>query len=612
MSAFLSRTEVWVFALATAAFLALYWAFRGAPIGQAADDEGADAPRAAYRDRVIAAVVVGLLLIVGGAYIALARSLLWSIPVFAIGFGLVLALIVFNQRYRHASPALRRTIDLSNTALTIALVAGILIVINVLAFRYGGRAIDLTRERTFSLESLTNNQLKALDRPVTFTLISGKSPLAALQSERIQQVLDLYKAANPDRIRLETLDPYAEPEKFEAIVKRAPGVAVTQGGGVILIEYGAGEKAAFSVIRNSELFDLPTSGRVEDQAALFESTFHGETAITSALIALREGKKPKIYFTTGHGEPSLNESRPREPGIGVWHARLAATGVDVAELNLIETEVPADASLLVVVGPKSPFRTEEVSKIRGYLDRGSPALMLLGSQEKTGLEEILRSYNIDFGRGTIVDRRLSAPGRPQFVYMPMTPDLRHPIVDSLISRFVLMPSASPIRILGFGGSAPVNTNLKATPLLRSSTFSWAESDLAKRPVEFDQGPDEKGPLTVGVTVSEKPKTEGNREGDKPRTEGNREGDPRLVLFSSSTMADNDLIQEEPINQDLLMNAIAWLRGRPDLQGIAPRTHVSMTLLADPVLRFRLIMVPTVMAVLLVIGLGISTYVARRE
>ena len=375
---------------------------------------------------------------------------------------------------------------------------------------------------------------------------------------------------------------------------------MTQGGGV-LIEYGAGEKATHSVVRTSELFDLPASGRVEDQAALYESTFHGETAITSALIALREGKKPKIYFTTGHGEPSIDESRPREPGIGVWRARLAATGAEVAELNLIETEIPADTSLLIVVGPKTPFRTEEVSKLRGYLDRGSPALMLLGSQEKTGLEELLRSYNIDFGRGTIVDRRLSAPGRPQFVYVPMTPALRHPIVDPLIGRYVLMPSASPIRILGFGGSAPVNMNVRGTPLLRTSNFSWAESDVSKRPVEFDQGPDEKGPLTVGVTVN-----------DKPKAEGKQEGDPRLVLFSSPTMAENDLLQEEPTNQDLLMNAIAWLRGRPDLQGIAPRTHVSMTLLADPVLRFRLIMVPTVMAVLLVIGLGISTYVARRE
>ena len=55
MSAFLSRTEVWVVALATAAFLALYWAFRGAPIGQAAEDEGNEAPRASYREVLSAA-----------------------------------------------------------------------------------------------------------------------------------------------------------------------------------------------------------------------------------------------------------------------------------------------------------------------------------------------------------------------------------------------------------------------------------------------------------------------------------------------------------------------------------------------------------------------------
>jgi hypothetical protein len=268
---------------------------------------------------------------------------------------------------------------------------------------------------------------------------------------------------------------------------------------------------------------------------------------------------------------------------------------------LLENDIPSDASLLVIVGPKTLFRANEVTRLRGYFDRGGPALLLLGNQEKTGLEELLKSYNIDFGRGTIVDPRLSATGRPQFVYVPVAGALRHPIVDPLIGRFVLMPSSRPIQVLGFGGSAPLNTNVMATPLLRTSNFAWGESDVTKRPIKFDQGADEKGPLNVGVTVSDRPKS-GKRE----------EGKARLVLFSSPSMADNDLLQEEPTNQDLLMNSIAWLRGRPDLQGIAPRTHVSMTLLADPVLRFRLIMVPTVMAVLLVIGLGISTYLARRE
>ena len=43
---FLSRTEVWLGALALAAFLALFWVLRGAPLGQAtgAEDEDDDAP----------------------------------------------------------------------------------------------------------------------------------------------------------------------------------------------------------------------------------------------------------------------------------------------------------------------------------------------------------------------------------------------------------------------------------------------------------------------------------------------------------------------------------------------------------------------------------------
>jgi len=61
-----------------------------------------------------------------------------------------------------------------------------------------------------------------------------------------------------------------------------------------------------------------------------------------------------------------------------------------------------------------------------------------------------------------------------------------------------------------------------------------------------------------------------------------------------------------------MNALSWLRGRPELQGITPKTHVSMTLAADPLLQSRLIMVPTVMGSLLIIGFGISTYWLRRE
>ena len=78
------------------------------------------------------------------------------------------------------------------------------------------------------------------------------------------------------------------------------------------------------------------------------------------------------------------------------------------------------------------------------------------------------------------------------------------------------------------------------------------------------------------------------------------------------MADNRCSSSTRSNLDLLMNTVNWLRGRAELEGIAPKIHDALTLTADPVVRARLILVPTVMAVLLIITLGVTTYLARRD
>jgi hypothetical protein len=100
--------------------------------------------------------------------------------------------------------------------------------------------------------------------------------------------------------------------------------------------------------------------------------------------------------------------------------------------------------------------------------------------------------------------------------------------------------------------------------------------------------------------------------DRPAPGGNEPGAPRLVVFSSRYLADNAFVQADPANLDLVMNAVGWLRGKPELLGIDPNRHVSLALSPDPVLRARLVLVPTVMAVLLIITLGVTTYLARRD
>ena len=606
----LTRTEVWLGLLALTAFLVLTWALRGAPLGQATAqlDEADDAPGAGYRDRVVLAIVGGLLLVLAGGRLALTGRLIWSLPAFALGFGIVLTLIGVNrQHHRHRSPSLLRTIELAHSVLTAALIAGILIVANVLAFRYGGRALDFTRERSFSLSSLTLNQLASLKRPVTLTVFFGDSPRSSRQLDRMQQMVDLYKAANPDRVSLVYINPYTELERFDALLKRFPDIGVTQGGG-LLIEYGEGPTAAHVVIRNNDLFEVARNERFEESTARFESSFKGEDAVTTALIRLQEGKRPKIALVVGHGEPSTAEIDPRKAGLGLFKSRLGALGYEVVELNLLNESVPAEVALVAVIAPKTPFNADEAAKLKTALDAGKPLLATVGgpasADEKTGLEELFRSYNLALGSSVVIDPWLNYQGQPMLVYAPIVGQVHHPIIDSLTNRPALMPRSSPIRILMAANEAQTkstyNQAVLPTVILRTSDKAWGETEIASKKLERTDK-DEQGPLNVGVAVT-----------DRPRPESGQEPKPRLVVFSSPFMAFNVFLTEEPTNLDLLMNSINWLRGQSEMGGIGPKTHVALTLAADPVLRTRLILVPTVMAVLLIIGLGLTTYMARRE
>jgi hypothetical protein len=607
---YLSRSEFWIFGSALVTLLIGTWVFRGAPPGQSGDTEDdMEAPRAGYRDRIVVAVVVGLILIMGGAYVAIARGILWSLPIFALGFGLVLALISFNQRYRHASPSLRRTIDFSSSFLNAALLAGILIVFNVMAFRYGGQPLDMTREQTYSLSSMTITQLLSLKQPVTFTSVFGRGPRAVRQRERVLQLLESFKSVNPAFIEIDSVDPYSDLTRGDELLKRVPELEILHGGGIV-IEYGEGEGATHVVVRNQDLFHPIQPGGGRSSQTNFASAFTGEDEITSALVRLREGKRAKVAFTTGHGEAASNDLNPRGRGVGNWKARLSKVGCEVIDLNMIQEEIPADLSLLIVVSPKTPFKAEEVAKLKAFAAGGGPVMLLVGP-EPSGLDDFLKSFNLAIRGGLVVDPRYNFRGNLSLVFAPTSLTSKHPIIEPLgANRAVLLPGAAPIQVFGqtARGRAPtavVDPALVPTPIILTTTYSWAENNPKNPPFRLDPEGDQPGPVTVGVAVAER--AESAARGAEPP-----EGKPRLALFSCPGIAENIFQEYEPTNLDLLMNTASWLRNRPDTQGIPPHTHVALTLSVDPFLRSRLILVPSAVAAMLIVATGITVYVARRQ
>ena len=319
-------------------------------------------------------------------------------------------------------------------------------------------------------------------------------------------------------------------------------------------------------------------------------------ALTTALMRLREGTKPRIVFTTGHGEPSIDDMDVGHAALGLWRARLTATGSEVLAVNLLTQDVPDETALVVVVGPKSPFRSDEAARLKAFAERKKPVLLLLGDAETTGLEEFLKGFQVEIGPGFVVEPTSNYRGNPTTLLVPIV-NAREPMIEPLNNEIVVLHRAAPLKI---GNPAPGAAAVLPVVLLKTSPRSWAEPDLKSARGQKDPT-DQAGPIPVAVAVN-----------DRPAAGETRPGPPRLVVFSSRYMADNMVVQLAPANLDLLMNAVNALRGKAGSLGIPPKVHVAPTLSPDPVLKARLVLVPTVLSVLLIITLGVTTYLARRD
>ncbi|WZO97849.1 GldG family protein [Isosphaeraceae bacterium EP7] len=596
MGGWLSRPVLSLLILGLAALGMLGWSLRGASRPRAGEYDAAGLRRLALRLYLGAAA--GLVLVLAGVGLLLSDYVAASLPLFAGGFGTWITLARRNERFKHESPAIRRVVGAADAALTASLLAGVLLVGNLVAFRYGGRPIDLTVERSHSLSPLTLKALGSLDRPLTLTTYYGRAARSQAQLARVGELADLYRGARPDLVRLSTINPYAEPTAWEELARNVPSVALSPAGGVIL-QYGEGDDARRTVVRGDELFSLVAdeSGRtVPDR---FTTRFNGEDALTSALIRLVEGKPVRVAFTAGHGEPTGLSGDPRQPSLALWKQRMSALGMRLDDLDTARHPIPDDLALLIIVAPKSPFQPDELAKVQEHMNRGGGVLLLTDSAQAAGLAGLLDPYEVRLGPGRVVDPTYNYNGRMTMVFAPpMGPGgPPHPIADGLGNRAVLVPSAAPLVLKGPG---PAGVG-EAYPILWTSPGSWVESDPDVSPPVRDAAKDAAGPIVVGLAITG-PST----------TTGQADGAPKMVVFSSPFLGDDAFVGIEPSNLDLLINASQWLRGKPELVGIAPKTHVALTLTSGPEKRTKLVFVPTVMAAAIIIALGVGTAMARRR
>jgi hypothetical protein len=130
--------------------------------------------------------------------------------------------------------------------------------------------------------------------------------------------------------------------------------------------------------------------------------FNAENVISSAIKYVTNENIPMVYFTQGHGEKNYEEYYSK------LIDNLIKNNYNSKPLDLTTaTEIPADAGLVVVVGPTEDFSTENKTHFSEYFDRGGRVVFMLepsdSKNELTNIEDILEEYSFTMNYDRVVE-----------------------------------------------------------------------------------------------------------------------------------------------------------------------------------------------------------------
>jgi len=417
--------------------------------------------------------------------------------------------------------------------LSVLVVLGILVAVNYLSSRQNKRW-DLTANQQYSLSEQTIKLLKGLDAPVKFLVFDQQGQL-----DRFRTRLTEY-AYQSNRVEVEYIDADRQPVRAREYKIDAYGTVV--------IEY---------------------KDRTE------RVTSDSEQDLTNGLIKVLTGAQKKIYFVQGHGEKDTTDND--RGGYSSIAEALGRDNFGVEKLVLAQQQdVPEDASIVAIVGPRADLLQPEADMLERYLVKGGHLLVLLDPPESDSrpmpvIEGLLKSWSVDVGNNVVVD--VSGMGQllgtdasvPVAAAYP-----QHAVTQgfNLLTAYPLARSVTP--------ATSATAGRVAQSIIETGPRSWAEVDVkqlrASGEVSMNaESGDKQGPVSIGVAVTA-PVQDAAKPADAatpPADEQPSKPESRLVVVGDSDFGANYALGIQG-NRDLFMNAVNWLAQQENLIAIRPR------------------------------------------
>ena len=463
----------------------------------------------------------------------------------------------------------------ANVALSIILILALVVMANWIAKKYPKNYDFVQTSNLYKLSDKTKNIIKSLNQDVEFYVFSN--PQDSELYSKIQRLLKAYNTVSP-RVKLTMVDPVRDINKVRILARDLN----VEEPDTVVVKIGDNKK----VLTEMDMADFKfrhndyTGGQIKDM-----KQFKAEQAFTSAILELINPKKIYAKFTVKHGEKNIFGYK--NDGMSEAKRYLLRDNITAEPIELISLSEITNCDVLVVAGPTRKFLPHEVNLVRHYLNNGGRAMIMLDPEMESGLEPLMKEYNVKIGNDIVVDPERQIPSlSPMQLFIGLYKD--HPITRTL-KTFTIFPIARSVSVLDDDNKVNV-----ARALAMTSGRGWGETDTDSEKFKFDLNTDNEGPISVTVIV-----------------ENNKTG-MRIAVFGDSDFVSNRNFPTGA-NKDIFMNTINWLVKRELLISIGPKTITEMKRLNFNAFQLKMITIIVIVAVPLAsVIAGFIVYLRRKQ
>lgn len=416
-----------------------------------------------------------------------------------------------------------------NAAVTTVAVIICVILLNLVAGALSSKLslkLDLTREKVYEFSEQTKDLISNLDESVHVYALYPDD-IAGDYVEYVKEYLSKYCSLS-DKFTVSYVDPYSDPTSVSKFTSDGDSVNV----GSIVVTCGD----RFKVITFDDLYD-----EVEETNAI---SIDMERKVTSAVMNVtNSGKDIKVYFTSGHGESTATN----------FMKVLSDDGFVCEETNISLSEIPSDASVLVITDPSNDFSLDEINKIDKFSDNGGHVIIAVqsGKDIPSNVESYLDYWGVKIEHDFVVEGDSKHAFQSQYGVSVPAPIMQyHSITENLINQKIeyMAPMARSITLHKNNVYGAVHT-----PLLVTSENSWGKVNLNSDTLEREED-DNIGPLNIAV-LSERLQSSNKTS--------------RLFVIGSFSSVDSSAVvtQSSYANSDFLLNTVSYMTGRNSVLNI---------------------------------------------